>query len=967
MPRLLCPERLAAGHVAGRKSGPGSVFRKKSVTVSRFLAGFLAVFLLLLSPASLTAEPELPMPYPVLGADDLSWLETLEQIRIEVLSDQTPLIFGTADGWLAGTYIDYLTLLSRKLRVPFQVELTDTLTPEGSDEAEVRIIAWMPDTPQRQGWLHTRPLMTLTYGIYTDAGDASVRRITDLERRRVALVSSDPNQFSLLEPVDEFTPVVVESFTEAVSAVLSGQADAFVGPVPVVQDYLQAALINGVALAVLLDTQRADVVLAVRESEPRLFHVLNRAVASIGHHEHRTIRQAWLPEPVVQPLAPGGLTLTQAEQEWLRRNSELNLVYRSGWAPFEFAEGGRPRGLVPDLVERLGQDLNVTFTGQTLEDWSAAEQMLRSGDIDILPALPRTPRREDEFLFTRSYLTLPIVLVIRDDGRFIGDLQELRSERVGVLGQHASHDYLLINHPHLNLYPVKTLQDGLLALSNGDLDVMVTHIPGVSYTVARLGLSNLRITSITPYQYELRLAVARDNPELLRILNKALGNLSASETDAIYNRWIHLDIEPEADYTAIKRVVLIALVVVFIFLYWNRKLSREVDERIRSEHALRRSEDALRAAKLDAERLARGAESASRAKSEFLANMSHEIRTPMNAVIGYSDLLARSITDPRQKHYLGAIQASSRSLLMLINDILDLSRIEAGKMRLEYSPVSVRRLLQDVRHIFDLRATEHGVSLEVSVAQEVPAILVLDETRLRQVLFNLVGNAIKFTHEGGVTVRLITEPAPLQEGAGPRCRLTIAVADTGIGIAADQQSRIFEAFEQQEGQSSRKYGGTGLGLAISRKLIQMMGGELTVESVTGTGSTFTVVIPDVEIAEGDFVEEVDEPVPQEQLTETLDMQERSWLREQLQADFGDQWREVRESGDPEQMRYFATQVMNWGQRYRSRGVSRYAEKLLADIDAFNLDAVNHSLEAFPTLLGGEAADPSAVAGEGSES
>ncbi|WP_339806893.1 transporter substrate-binding domain-containing protein, partial [uncultured Marinobacter sp.] len=745
----------------------------------RYLAAVGLCFFVMLA----RAEPELPMPFPVLGAEDLAWLDSLESIPVGVPPGHTPLAFGTADGWLAGTYIDYLELLGRKLRTPLLPQLLPAARQgEPADAPLARIATRLRESAVPGGWLHTRPLMTLTYGIYADSGDAGIRRIGDLERRRIAVVALDDSQFALLDPVESFTPVPVSGFGEAVSMVLSGQADAFIGPVPVVQDYLQSALINGVSLSVLLDHQKVDVVLAVPDSESQLHHVLNRAVASIGHNEHRTIRQAWLPEPVFQRSANGGLALTMAEQEWLRRHPELTVAYRDGWPPFEFREGDNTRGLVPDLVNRLGQDLGVDFVDRQLTDWSSAEQLLREGAIDVLPALPRTPRREDEFLFTRSYLNLPIVLVIRDDGRFIGDLRELRSERVGVLRQHASHDYLLINHPDLNIYPVSSLQEGLLALSNGDLDVMVTHIPGVSYTVARLGLSNLRITSITPYQYELRLAVNRDRPELLRILNKALGNLSATETDAIYNRWIHLDIERDPDYTAIKRVVLIALVVVFIFLYWNRKLSREVDERIRSEHALRRSEDDLRAAKLEAERLAREAESANRAKSEFLANMSHEIRTPMNAVIGYGDLLSASVTDPRQQHYLGAIQASSRSLLMLINDILDLSRIEAGKMRLEYVPVSVRRLLQDVRHIFDLRAREQGVSLEISVDSEVPLALMLDEIRLRQVLFNLVGNAIKFTHEGGVSVRVTADPLSQDGRDTPgQCRLCFTVSDTGVG------------------------------------------------------------------------------------------------------------------------------------------------------------------------------------------
>ncbi|MFW5825543.1 MAG: ATP-binding protein, partial [Marinobacter sp.] len=766
----------------------------------------------------------------------------------------------------------------------------------------------------------------------------------------------DGNQFDLLDSVDNFTPVPVTTVSEAVSMVLSGQADAFLGPVPVVVDYLQSALINGVALMTLLDKEPVDVVLELREERAELLPILNKAIESISHAEHRGIRSAWLPEAVVHQNGADSLGLSSIEQEWLRRHGPLRVAYRENWPPFEFSERNQPRGLVPDLVKQVGEHLGASVETRTVSDWAEAEKMLRNGDIDVLPALPRTPRREKDFLFTRAYLTLPIVVVIRENGRFVGDLRELRDERVGVVSQHAAHDYLLINHPDLDLYPVNTVQDGLLALSNGDLDVMVTHIPGVSYTVAELGLSNLRITSITPYEYEFRMAVNSNRSELVRILNKGLGNIDAAEKDDIYNRWVYLDIEQDQDYTAIKRVVLIAVVVVLIFLYWNRKLSREVDERIRSEHALRRSEDELRAAKLEAEQLAREAESANRAKSEFLANMSHEIRTPMNAVIGYSDLLSRIVSDPRQKHYLDAIRASSRSLLMLINDILDLSRIEAGKMRLEFGPVSLRRLLQDVRHIFDLRAREHNVSLEVSVAPELPAGLILDETRLRQVLFNLVGNAIKFTHEGGVTVRAeVTEPR--RQGDEEVCDLTIAVADTGIGIAEDQLERIFDAFEQQEGQSSRKYGGTGLGLAISRKLVRMMGGELSVQSREGEGSTFTVLLPDVRVVP--MEEEPAEPPAHSHapMTETLDMQERSWLKEQLREDFGDEWRAVRESGDPEQMRYFATQVLNWGQRYRSRAVTRYAEKLMADVDAFNLDAVNAALDSFPTLLGDDPATP----------
>lgn len=922
-----------------------------------FLYSLVTCYLLALAPGSVLADPPQPSPAPVLGEADLQWLQQQERFVIGVRSGQVPLVFDTGNGVLAGTYIDYLARLSDKLGVPVDPVILDDQTGEpveaGSPRPDAILTTYAPGTRVPDGQRFTKPLMSLTYGLFINAGDAGIQSLSDLEGGQIAILANDSNQYTMLDPVDEFHPVPVTGVGEAVSSVLSGRAQAFVGPVPVVSDYLQSAMINGIGLARLLDDKPVDVVLQVPGKKRQLLRVLDSAVAAISHTEHRVIRQSWL-QTDVRSLETNGLELSASDLDWLKNHQNLRVAFRSDWPPFEFDQDSRPTGLVPDLISHLESQLNVRFNRATIDSRAEAEHKLEDGELDILPGLSKTPRTESRFLFTRPYLSVPIVLAIRDDGRFIGDLRELRDEKVGVVNGHAAHDYLLINHPNLNLYPVDNVEDGLLALSNGDLDVMVTHIPAVSYTVARLGLSNLRITSITPYQYDLRLAVRKSNPELLRILNKALASLDSAETEAIYNRWIHLDIEQETDYTVVRRVVLIAIVVVLIFLYWNRKLSREVDERIRSENALRRSEDELRAAKLEAERLAREAEAASRSKSEFLANMSHEIRTPMNAVIGYSDLLSNSVTDPQQRNYLDAIRAGSRSLLMLINDILDLSRIEAGKMRLDYSAVSVRRLLGDVRHIFDLRAREQGITLEVSVDSGMPAAMMLDETRLRQVLFNLVGNAIKFTHEGGVTVRATATPIEPDEASAERqyCRLTVTVQDSGIGIAPDQQERIFDAFEQQEGQNTRRYGGTGLGLAISRKLAQMMGGELSVVSEEGVGSVFTVILPEVEVAVELAGDEDGEPKEEERLlAQTLSMQERGWLREQLARDFGDEWQTVRESGDPEQMKDFARRLIAWGQRHRSPSVTRYAEKLLADVEAFNLDAVNSALESFPKLLG----------------
>ena len=237
------------------------------------------------------------------------------------------------------------------------------------------------------------------------------------------------------------------------------------------------------------------------------------------------------------------------------------------------------------------------------------------------------------------------------------------------------------------------------------------------------------------------------------------------------------------------------------------------------------------------------AESASRAKSEFLANISHEIRTPMNAVIGFSDLLKPLITDPKQQNYLASISSSGKNLLSLINGILDLSKIEAGKMELEYEPVRPRALFDEVHRMFDAQAALKNIAMVIDFSGDIPDCLILDEVRLKQILFNLVGNAVKFTEKG--FVRIEVQKRDSVGGAG--IDLSIAVEDTGIGIPAQYHADIFEAFKQKDGQSTKRFGGTGLGLSITRRLVEMMGGAITVQSEENKGSRFQIVIPNVSV------------------------------------------------------------------------------------------------------------------------
>ncbi|MCP4117597.1 MAG: histidine kinase [Desulfobacteraceae bacterium] len=353
------------------------------------------------------------------------------------------------------------------------------------------------------------------------------------------------------------------------------------------------------------------------------------------------------------------------------------------------------------------------------------------------------------------------------------------------------------------------------------------------------------------------------------------------------------------------------------------------------------------------------AEAASLAKSEFLANMSHEIRTPLNLIMGFSEILQKNSRDEEIKESVLSIRSAGKSLLTLLNDILDLSKAESGNFTIEYAAFNLDDLFREIERIFSKNIEKKGLNFFINLEPGLPPVIILDKIRLRQILMNMVGNAIKFTETGSVKITVGFQ------NSGDNTLLSeffFVIEDTGIGIAEDQKEFIFERFCQQKGQDFDIYGGTGIGLSISRKLVEAMEGTIEVESVVGQGSRFRVSIPDVRLpCSSDSSKPVSVPpvfqsgpaVPAERTQKKLSPEaivKLSRLLRRMEEELKGQWELLHDGMIICEIEEFAGTAINLGMEYGNDDLNDWGEQLLTQARKFDMEVLPATLNSFPQLV-----------------
>ena len=523
-------------------------------------------------------------------------------------------------------------------------------------------------------------------------------------------------------------------------------------------------------------------------------------------------------KPILYAKDIDNLNLTQEERNWLKTHPTISIIDDFVWPPYSYQDDeGKFAGIASSYTELFTKKLGIEFQPQFGHTWEEVLQTVKSRHGDIIPVLVSTPEREEYLSFTKPFISFPVVLATLQKSPFIDSLEDLTGKRVGVVKGYLSQKRLTEGFPNLQLVPYLNVAKGIEALNDGDIDAFAGNLGVISFEMKRLKVNNIKVAAPTPFVDELRFGSLKYWPELVSILDKALDSISNQEKVAIKNNWLGITVEFGTKISTILQwtlpTLLIIIAILTFILITNRRLTNEIMIRKKAEAA---------------------ADNVSRTKSIFLANMSHEIRTPLNAIIGFLQILQETKVDEKQKNYLLKTSNSADTLLALLGDILDFSKVEAGKLDIDYAPFELQKVFKQTIDIFELEMKNKALTLSYEIDSCLSKFFLGDPKRIQQVLVNLISNAVKFTNDGSIHITL-----NILHQDTKKCTIDFSISDTGIGISEEDQLNIFDQFTQIDNSLTNKNAGTGLGLAISKQLVKAMGGVIYVESKLGEGSTFS--------------------------------------------------------------------------------------------------------------------------------
>jgi len=772
-----------------------------------------------------------------LSEEEKKWIKTHPTVKYSEINWEPMSII--EKNTMTGIMNEYLKVITEKTGLSFKY-VPSSSWPEVIEKfknKEIDIVPGIGESDyETQLGLTSDVYANFPFVLITKINHSYIENISELEGQTIAVPKYWTSYNYLKEQQPNIKILETNNLFEALNSVRDGKADAFMGHMAIGMHYVGTYYAKTLHIAGKVEYNFNHKILLQKENK-RLLNIINKVFKSMSEEEHLKIKNKWLQVKVNEAkdytlfyqLGTVLFMLIIGTIYWNRKLSKEILVRMEIEKALEIEKDNFKL-----LFEKVSDGNLIIQDEKFVTCNDAAIKML--GLHDKSEILESSPLRWSPFIQPdgssseeKNSLMMQYCLengsnrfewlyVDKENKEFWVDVGLTKisyegKEAIYVVWRDITKQKFLEQNLKDNDLQMRTLIDNI------PLHVIVSSYEGKVYLANKQTLIDYEVKGVD--LDTLNVAEYYANPKDREDVINELKNKGFVDKKMVQFR------RPSGVYSMMFSVLPIKYANEDMIL----SISVDMTERLKMEKSLSEAKNI--------------AEQANKSKSEFLANMSHEIRTPMNAIIGFTELLEEQLSEPRLKSYVKTIQTASATLLTLINDILDLSKIEAGKLQINKTPTDLKKLCEEIASIFTMNIKSKGLDIIVDVDSNIPQSLLIDEIRLRQILLNLIGNSVKFTDHG--YIKLSVNAQNIDEHLS-KLDLEIIVEDTGVGIASSQLKKIFQEFEQNEGQDNRKFGGTGLGLSISQRLSKMMNGDISVESEEGKGSKFVVNLSKIDIS-----------------------------------------------------------------------------------------------------------------------